>query len=105
MSEAGMRGEEREPARTPGASRLEPLPLGTMTEWGEVADVGCLCGERYYWLQDGNATSMLPADLVEPSQAEGPGGVSPEGSDPTPTSYSNILNNSQAPAHPPEGTP
>ncbi len=44
----------------------EILPLGTDTEFGEVSAVGCIDGERYYWMvgQHGDV-SMIPADATE----------------------------------------
>lgn len=44
----------------------KPLPLGTKTAWGIVEAVGCISGERYYWLIDQHGSiSMMPAFVVE----------------------------------------
>lgn len=43
------------------------LPLGTPTQWGKIAGVHNLGGERFYWivLEDNNV-GMMPACMVEP---------------------------------------
>ncbi len=47
----------------------ELIPLETETQWGTIKMVGCLSGERYYWIIDKKygGIAMLPADVVEPS--------------------------------------
>ncbi len=43
---------------------LPMLPLGTKTQYGEIAAVGWV-GERYYWMvSEGGVTSMIPADAM-----------------------------------------
>lgn len=42
------------------------LPGQRVNPWGEIGAVGCIHGERYYWLIDCHGTvSMMPADVVE----------------------------------------
>lgn len=44
------------------------LSLGTQTQWGNVAMIGVLSGERYYWMVDKHGSvAMMPASTVEPS--------------------------------------
>lgn len=49
----------------------KPLPLGTMTEWGEIGAIASLRGERYYFMVDpatselGIGVAMIPAMMVE----------------------------------------
>lgn len=48
----------------------KPLPLGTKTQWGEIAAVGILHGpppERYYWMFQRGDVAMMPANVVEDS--------------------------------------
>ena len=47
---------------------MEPrpiVPLGTKTQWGEVAAVQFLNGERYYFMVEGNSVAYMPASVVE----------------------------------------
>jgi hypothetical protein len=42
------------------------IPLGTKTQWGNIAMVGFTGGERYYWMKDKHGcVSMMPAFIVE----------------------------------------
>lgn len=45
------------------------LKLGERTRWGEVAAIGCLSGERYYWFVSSatDKLAMMPAPTVEPA--------------------------------------
>lgn len=49
------------------------LKLGEKTKWGEVAAIGCLSGERYYWFVSpttgrlAEVVAMMPASTVEPN--------------------------------------
>ena len=49
----------------------EIIPLGTMTQYGEIVMVGCLQGERYYWMIDHfGVVSMIPdCALDQPPKA------------------------------------
>lgn len=40
------------------------IPLGTWTRYGEVGAVVYQGGERYYLIQKGNVTSLIPADAL-----------------------------------------
>lgn len=43
-----------------------PLPLGTETEYGTIEMIGCLNGERYYWMVDQDGmVSMMPDFIIE----------------------------------------
>jgi hypothetical protein len=42
------------------------VPLGSIVQpWGEVGAVGCITGERYYWMVSWRGVSMIPAYVVE----------------------------------------
>jgi hypothetical protein len=43
------------------------IPLGTNVKpYGKVSAVGCIQGERYYWLlSKEGVVSMIPADFLE----------------------------------------
>ena len=46
---------------------FNPLPIGTLTEWGTIRAIGSISGERYYWCSHGRGDiSMIPASLAEP---------------------------------------
>ena len=47
-----------------------PLPLGTETKWGPIEMIGCLQGERYYWMVKDYVVSMIPAFMVENDQTQ-----------------------------------
>lgn len=41
------------------------LPIGTETNFGKIESVGCISGERYYWIIDEHGTvSMMPEIAV-----------------------------------------
>lgn len=46
---------------------LPLIPLGTKTKVGKVSMVGCIEGERYYWMvkEHTRAVSMIPATAME----------------------------------------
>lgn len=46
-------------------SMSEALLLGTQTQWGKIVAITTQGGERYYMMQQGNLTSLMPADVVE----------------------------------------
>ena len=42
------------------------IRLGTKTQFGIIAMIGCIEGERYYWMIDRHGVvSMMPACVVE----------------------------------------
>ncbi len=61
-----------QPPSSRGLRVGEPIALGTQVEYADeqwtVEMIGCLQGERYYWLaavNDSRSVAMLPAELVE----------------------------------------
>jgi hypothetical protein len=48
---------------------MNPLPIGTKTQYGIITAVGYV-GERYYWLDDNGVTSMMPATTIESSPTD-----------------------------------